>query len=226
MPDAKELAAWVAAQPRMSDITIKPASNQKVAQIEVSSKNRWVQLDLGGYAKGYALDRAVALLKQQGIANALINIGGNVIALGTHGARAWRVGIQHPRKPGPMATLELHDGEAIGTSGDYQRYFDLDGTRYCHLIDPRNGRSIPPVQAVTIITRGEHAGVKSDAGSKPVFLAGLGEIADQTSWLSAAEKMHLQEVLLIDNLGIAHATAAMNKRLEFTDKNMTRKIAP
>ena len=98
-----------------------------------------VKLDLGGYAKGYALDRAAEILKSQGIHNALINIGGNVLALGTHGTRPWRVGIQHPRKPGPLATLELRDGEAIGTSGDYQRYFELDGKRYCHLIDPRTG---------------------------------------------------------------------------------------
>jgi FAD:protein FMN transferase len=226
MPDAKEFIAWVAAKPSMSDISFKLSSEKKIAQVEVSSKNRRVQLDLGGYAKGYALDRAVALLKQQGIAHALVNIGGNVIAQGTHGARAWRVGIQHPRKPGPMATLALHDGEAIGTSGDYQRYFELDGKRYCHLIDPRNGLAMPPVQAVTILTRGEHAGVKSDASSKPVFLAGLGELSNQDAWRSAADKMNLQEVLLIDNMGVAHVTAAMNKRLEFTDTNMTRKIAP
>ncbi|MEJ1958715.1 MAG: FAD:protein FMN transferase [Nitrosomonadales bacterium] len=65
--------------------------------------------------------------------------------MGQHGDRDWRVGIQHPRKPGPIATLELHDGEAIGTSGDYQRYFEFGGKRYCHLIDPRSGQ---PVQGV------------------------------------------------------------------------------
>ena len=113
-----------------------------------------MQLDLGGYAKGYALDRAAELLRKQGIHNALINIGGNVLALGQHGNRPWRVGIQHPRKPGALATLELHDGEAIGTSGDYQRYFMLGKVRYCHLIDPRSGYPMQGVQAVTVLTRG------------------------------------------------------------------------
>jgi thiamine biosynthesis lipoprotein len=75
--------------------------------------------------------------------NALINIGGNVMALGSKGdGTPWRVGIQHPRQPGALATSELHDGEAIGTSGDYQRYFELDGERYCHLLDPRSAEPV------------------------------------------------------------------------------------
>lgn len=210
LPDAKQLAALVSAQPQMRDISF--ISNKTSAT--ASSRNRAVQLDLGGYAKGYALDRAALLLKQQGIHNALINIGGNVLALGTHGSRSWRVGIQHPRKPGPLATLELHDGEAIGTSGDYQRYFELDGKRYCHLIDPRNGQPAQGVQAVTVLTRGARAGILSDAASKPLFISGAG------AWLAAARQMQLNEALLIDAAGTVHLTAAMQKRLEFGDKNM------
>jgi thiamine biosynthesis lipoprotein len=187
---------------------------------EVRSRNRAVKLDLGGYAKGYALDRAAAILKQQGIRNALVNIGGNVLALGTHGERAWRVGIQHPRKPGPLAILELHDGEAIGTSGDYQRYFELDGRRYSHLIDPHSGYPVQGVQAVTILTRGEHAGLRSDSASKPLFVSGT------QGWLDAARRMKLEEALLIDAQGMVHLTAAMQKRLEFTDASTPRKIEP
>jgi thiamine biosynthesis lipoprotein len=159
-------------------------------------------------------------LKQQGIHNALINIGGNVMALGTHGSRAWRVGIQHPRKPAPLATLELHDGEAVGTSGDYQRYFELEGKRYCHLIDPRTGYPVQGVQAVTILTHGEHAGLQSDASSKPIFISGT------AGWLAAAQKMQLSEVLLVDAQGMVHLTAAMQKRLKFTDEATPRKIEP
>src|SRR3990167_2721776 len=83
-PDEKQVAQWVAANPQMSDILIENG--------RVQSKNKFVQLDLGGYAKGYALDRAAELMRRQGIHNALINIGGNVLALGQHGKRAWRVG--------------------------------------------------------------------------------------------------------------------------------------
>lgn len=212
LPDPDQIAALVKANPQMSDLVI--------AQSEVRSKNRSVKLDLGGYAKGYALDRAAEILKQQGIRNALINIGGNVLALGQHGTRPWRIGIQHPRKPGPLATLELHDGEAIGTSGDYQRFFELDGKRYCHIIDPRTGYPVQGVEAVTILTHGEHAGLRSDAASKPLFISG------KPGWLAAARKMGLDEALLIDAEGVVHLTAAMQKRLEFTDSKTVREVAP
>ena len=143
LPDMAAVEAVAKARPSMSDLTITDNS--------VSSRNRAVQLDLGGYAKGYALDRAAALLKGMGVHNALINIGGNVMALGDKGGTPWRVGIQHPRAAAPLATLELRDGEAIGTSGDYQRYFEVDGKRYCHLLDPRSGRPAEGTQAVTVL---------------------------------------------------------------------------
>ncbi len=227
LPDEQKIAAWVKVNPQMSDLSFSskcsltpiPSPSGRGEQC-VSSRNRAVQLDLGGYAKGYALDRAAVILKQQGIHNALINIGGNVLALGAHGKRPWRVGIQHPRKPGALATLELRDGEAVGTSGDYQRYFEVNGQRYCHLIDPRSGQSAQGVQAVTIITQGAHAGLSSDASSKPVFISGV------AGWREAAAKMQLENALLIDVQGIVHLTPAMQKRLEFTDSQTVRSVAP
>jgi thiamine biosynthesis lipoprotein len=214
LPDAKQLAALVAAQPNMHDLAFVSFRSSTL----VNSRNRAVRLDLGGYAKGYALDRALVLLKKMGVKNALINIGGNVMALGTHGARPWRVGIQHPRKPGALATLELHDGEAIGTSGDYQRYFELDGKRYCHLIDPRSGQPVQGVQAVTVLTHGARAGILSDVTSKPLFIAG------QDGWRAAAASMQLSAALLITADGVVHLTPAMQKRLEFTDKAVATRV--
>lgn len=205
LPNERKIAALVHANPKMSDITFDGE--------RLRSRNLAVKLDLGGYAKGYALDRAADILRQRGIHNALINIGGNVLALGTHGKRAWRIGIQHPRKPGPIATLELRDGEAIGTSGDYQRFFEVDGKRYCHLIDPRTGHPVQGVEAVTILTHGEHAGLQSDAASKPLFISGV------QGWRDAARKMQLDEALLIDAQGVVHLTGAMRKRLDFIDSN-------
>jgi thiamine biosynthesis lipoprotein len=210
LPDEKKVTALVKANPQMSDLVFD--------SLTVRSRNRAVKIDLGGYAKGYALDRAADILKQQGVHNALINIGGNILALGTHGSRPWRVGIQHPRKPGPIATLELHDGEAIGTSGDYQRYFEVGGKRYCHLIDPRTGYPVQGVEAVTILTHGEHAGLLSDASSKPLFISGA------QGWTAAARTMHLDEALLIDAAGVVHLTASMRKRLEFTDNKTVREV--
>ncbi|MBY0576372.1 MAG: FAD:protein FMN transferase [Gallionellaceae bacterium] len=223
-PEQKQIAQWVAANPQMNDITLSPGTSDVTADMAAaagakkmiaSCRNSAVQLDLGGYAKGYALDRAVSLLRERGIHNALVNIGGNIIALGQHGKRAWRVGIQHPRKSGALAMLELRDGEAIGTSGDYQRYFMLGNVRYCHLIDPRSGYPMQGVQAVTILTRGAHAGTLSDAASKPLFIAGAG------GWRAAAAQMNLPEAMLVDAQGNIHLTTGLQKRLEFTDKSIT-----
>ncbi len=203
-PDEKLIAQLVATNPQLSDITIE--------QGRAKSSNSAVQLDLGGYAKGYALDRAAILLKQQGIHNALINIGGNILAVGQKGNRPWRVGIQHPRKSGALAALDLHDGEAIGTSGDYQRYFLLGDKRYCHLIDPRNGHPMQGVEAVTILTHGANAGLRSDGSSKPLFISGI------SGWRAVAANMGLNEAMLVDAQGVIHITGDLKKRLEFADK--------
>jgi thiamine biosynthesis lipoprotein len=234
LPDEKQIAALTAANPQMSDIALSPNPYggttshstrlaKGVSQVAgypasgrgelVRSTNQAVRLDLGGYAKGYALDRAGEILREQGIRNALVNIGGNILALGQHGKRPWRIGIQHPRKPGALATLDLRDGEAVGTSGDYQRYFELGGKRYCHLIDPRSGHPVQGVQAATALTRGPHAGVLSDVVSKPLFIAGTG------GWRAAAMQMNLPEAMLVDAQGNIHLTAGLQKRLEFSDKN-------
>ncbi len=204
-PDEKQIALLVQANPQMSNISISLGRAQ--------SKNKFVQVDLGGYAKGYALDKAIAILRKRGIHNALVNIGGNVIALGQHGKRPWRVGIQHPRKSGALASLNLHDGEAIGTSGDYQRYFMVGNVRYCHIINPRTGYPMQGVQAVTILTHGVHAGALSDAASKPLFISGA------HGWRAAATQMNLPEAMLVDAQGVIHLTAQLQKRLELTDKN-------
>ena len=173
----------------------------------VWSDNPAVRLDLGGYAKGRALDDAAAILKAHGISNALVNIGGNVIALGERGDRPWRVGIQHPRQPGTLATLDLHDGEAIGTSGDYQRYFEAGGRRYSHLIDPRTGWPASALQSVTVLVAGERAGTRSDALSKPLFIDGEARLA------AHAARLGITRYLAVDAAGRIHASPAMKARL-------------
>jgi thiamine biosynthesis lipoprotein len=199
VPAAAEIAAWVQRQPRMRDLHIENNT--------VWSDNPALQLDLGGYAKGRALDDAVAILKKWGIQHALVNIGGNVIALGQHGERPWRVGIQHPRKPGTLATLDLLDGEAIGTSGDYQRFFEAGGTRYSHLIDPRSGWPAKGMQSVTILLRGAHAGARSDALSKPLFIDGAAQLAGHAAQLGIAD------YLAVNANGQIQLSATMQARL-------------
>lgn len=196
-PDA--VRATVARHPSMADLRFDGDT--------VWSVNPAVKLDLGGYAKGRALDEAAAILKQRGVANALINIGGNVLALGRAGDRPWRVGIQAPRGPGVLATLELADGEAVGTSGDYQRYFEADGKRWCHLIDPATGYPANGLQSVTIVVGGANAGTRSDALSKPLFIGGPDTLATR------AAELGLTQYLAIAADGRRLVSPAMAARL-------------
>lgn len=192
------------------------AAQPSVAQISISgnllrSSNPQVALDFGGIAKGYALDRAVFILHAHGIRNALINIGGNVMALGSKNGQPWQVGIQHPRASGPLATLALYDGEAIGTSGDYQRFFELEGKRYSHLLDPHSGQPATHTQALSIlITPRQDAGMLSDAASKPIFLAAA-------AWREMARRFEIKHVLRVDAAGRIAVTTDMRARLRWAD---------
>lgn len=199
-PDPAQIRRWVEANPRLSDLRYDGTI--------VSSRNKAVMIDLGGYAKGYALDRAARILREAGVKAALINIGGNILAIGQPGGRAWQVGIRDPRGEGSVATLALHDNEAIGTSGDYERYFMKDGKRHPHIIDPRSGETVDLVASVTIITSGgPDPGLRSDGNSKPLFIGG------PQHWRAMAERLGLDQVMLIDANRNVEMTEAMRSRL-------------
>lgn len=213
LPAQAEIDAWLGSKPSIADLTINGNT--------VTSSNRNLALDFGGYLKGVALDRAAAILRSQGIDNALINIGGNVMALGSKQGRKWRVGIQHPRQAGPLATIALENGEAIGTSGDYQRFFEVDGKRYAHLLDPRSGYPADHTQAITVlIPPGPKAGTLSDATSKPIFIAG------PESWRELARKMEIGMVLRVDRDNRVFVTTALHPRLEFVGQHPDITVVP
>ncbi len=205
LPDSGAIKAWLNAHPSVAQLTITADDTGAW----VSSSNRQVALDFGGSLKGTALDRAATILRDAGLNNALINIGGNVMALGTRYGAPWRVAIQAPRYAGPLAVLELHDGEATGTSGDYQRYFEVDGKRYPHLLDPRTGYPAPGVQSVTIVVDGPGAGVRSDVLTKPLFIAGAND------WTAIAQRLAVQSVLHVAEDGTVSVTANLADRLKF-----------
>ena len=140
-----------------------------------------MELDFGGIGKEYAADRAAAILREHGIVHALVNLAGDVRVIGTRpDGRLWRVGIQHPREPASVvATVEVVDG-AVATSGDYERYFEVDGRRYCHLLDARTGRPVAHWQSVSVVAdlatlAGSYATLAMlFAADAPTFLAGQG----------------------------------------------------
>jgi len=135
----------------------------------VSKRDPALEIDLGGIAKGYAIDRAIELLAQAGIHHASVNAGGDIRLLGDRAGRTWRIGIQHPRQPEALlATLDLADCSVV-TSGDYERYFEVAGRRYHHLFDPQTGRPARLCQSVTVVT--ERAAL-ADALATAAFVLG------------------------------------------------------
>lgn len=128
-----------------------------------------VRIDLGGIGKGYAVDNSIALLKKRGITHAIVTAGGDSRVLGDRRGRPWMVGIRDPRrKDNVVAVLPLINS-AISTSGDYERYFEVDGVRYHHILNPKTGRSATGVHSVSVI--GPDA-TTTDGLTKPVFILG------------------------------------------------------
>jgi thiamine biosynthesis lipoprotein len=129
-----------------------------------------VRIDLGGIAKGYAVDRSIERLRALGIRHAMVNAGGDTRLLGDRRGKPWIVGIRDPRNDGKVVTrLPLAD-EAISTSGDYERYFEEDGVRYHHIMVPGTGRPAREVRSATVL--GADA-TTTDGLSTTVFVLGV-----------------------------------------------------
>lgn len=128
-----------------------------------------VRIDLGGIAKGHAVDRCIELLQKRGITRALVSAGGDSRIIGDRFGEPWVIGLRHPdRKDEVFQRIPLTDA-AMSTSGDYERYFDKDGVRYHHIIDPHSGHSASLVRSATII--GPNA-TTTDGLSKTAFVLG------------------------------------------------------
>ncbi|MFQ5681543.1 MAG: FAD:protein FMN transferase [Candidatus Omnitrophota bacterium] len=110
-----------------------------------------LRLDLGGIAKGYAVDRAVAVLREAGVSSALIDAGGDIYCLGKKGKRPWSVGLRRPRHNGSVSKVFSLVDRAVATSGDYEQFFLYKGKRYTHIIDPRTGYPVDNgIRSVTV----------------------------------------------------------------------------
>ena len=198
LPDSAAISEFIAQAPSINDI--------KIDGTLITSRNPSVAYDLGGIAKGYAIDRAIDRLREAGIHNAIVNAGGDLRAIGQHGERPWRIGIRHPRENGILASIEISGDDSVFTSGDYERYFEVDGKRYHHIIDPRTGYPAMETTSVTVI---HDNAVTADAAATALFIAG----PDQ--WWSIAKSMGIRYVMLIDTHGTIHINPAMQSRIHF-----------
>lgn len=127
-----------------------------------------VEIDLGGIAKGYAVREALKVLKAQGITSALIDGGGNIYAYGLVYGVPWRVGVRAPRGEGVLGILQMTD-LSVATSGDYERFFEQDGVKYHHLLDPHSGQPARELISVTAISADP---MLADAWSTGLFIMG------------------------------------------------------
>jgi thiamine biosynthesis lipoprotein len=198
IPSEAEIRKLVAAHPTMADVQIKDRV--------LTSKNRAVQFDFGGVAKGYAVELALKRLQEMGVKNAIVNTGGGLGVIGRHGDRAWRVGIRDPIHQGILGSLELQDGENCHTSGNYERFREWQGKRYSHIIDPRTGWPVQQVVSATVI---HTDGALADAFTKPFIVGGTDE------WYEFAKRLHLKSVMVVDTEGTVYMTPEMQKRVTF-----------
>ena len=198
LPDSTAIKELLEQAPAVTDITI--------GDTLISSVNPSVAYDFGGFAKGYAIDRAIDHLRKSNIQNAIINAGGDLRAIGQHGDRPWRIGIRHPRENTILASIEVSGDASVFTSGDYERFFEVDGKRYHHIIDPRTGYPASSTTSVTVI---HSDAATADAAATALFVAG----PDQ--WLSTARNMGIRYVMLIDKQGTIHINPAMQSRIHF-----------
>jgi thiamine biosynthesis lipoprotein len=163
-------------------------------------------IGLGGIAKGHALDLAAGALRDRGVPDFLISAGGQVVAGGRRGERAWRVGIRDPRGAPEdfFARLSVED-TSVSTSGDYERFFILDGVRYHHVLDPRTGRPARGVRSVTVVSRDA---TLADALSTALMILGV------ERGLSLAESLEDVEAVLVDDQAAVHVTSGLRDTLE------------
>ena len=159
-----------------------------------------MRIDLGGFAKGHAVDNAAAILRERGIQHAIVSAGGDSRVIGDRRGRPWTIGVRDPRRPGEMVAMLPLEDVSISTSGDYERYFDADGQRFHHLIDPATGRSPSSVHSVTILAED---GLTTEALSKCVFVLGV------EKGLRLIESQRGVDAVVVDAAGALHYSTGL-----------------
>lgn len=184
-----------------------PAIDYRLVQLDVAHNTVFfahpdVRIDLGGIAKGYAVDRAVAILRAHGVQHATVSAGGDSRILGDKRSRPWVVGIKNPRDPKAVALkLPLTD-TAMSTSGDYERFFidEATGERVHHIINPRTGKASTGISSVTILGP---LGFDTDPLSTTVFVLGV------EKGLALVESLAGFDAIIIDGAGKLHFSSGL-----------------
>ncbi len=168
----------------------------------IGFRREGVRIDLGGIAKGYAVERGAEILRANGVRHGIVTAGGDSRIVGDRRGKPWVVGVRHPRDKQRIVTrMPLRD-EAISTSGDYERFFEEDGVRYHHIIHPATGRSAAAVHSVTII--GPDA-TMTDGLSTSVFVMGARD------GLALLDRLPAYEGVVVDSAGRMHYSSGLTE---------------
>ena len=191
-----------------------------VKHLEQINANVWskdiagLELDFGAIAKGYAIDKAVEALKLQGVNHAVVNAGGDIRTVGDHGGKPWKIAVRHPRLKVPLGWLEVKRDISIVTSGDYERFFDFEGKRYHHILNPHTGYPAMLNQSITVVA---NDAALADALSTAIFVLsyeeGIGIIENspgvEAIWVDRDMQLHLSSGMkgafhLLETRGSVH----------------------
>ena len=184
-----------------------PGVNYRLLKLDPNTRSirferEGMRIDLGGIAKGHAVERGAAILRQHGIEHGEVNAGGDTRLLGDRGGRPWIIGVRDPRDENKLVAKIPLVNEAISTSGDYERYFERDGVRHHHIINPRTGRSAEGVQSASIMGPN---GVWTDALSTSVFVLGV------ERGLALIDSLEGYEAVVVDGAGQLHFSQGLRQ---------------
>lgn len=172
----------------------------------VSLRKMGMAIDLGGIAKGYAVDRAFELLKSLGYRNLVVNAGGDLRVGGSKPDGPWSIGIQHPRDPGKiMARISVSD-TAVATSGDYEKFFIHQGKRYHHILNPKTGFPAEGCQSVTILAK--------DATTADALATALFALGPEKGY-ALCRRLEGVDCLIVDREGNAAVSPGLKDRISF-----------
>ena len=201
-PSEGAIARLVAANPRMSDI--------RIAGLELQGNNGALKLDFDAIAKGAAVDLAIARLRDLGIRDAQVQVGGVLRAIGDRSGQPWRVPIRRASGSGVLAVLKIRGDESMATAAVYDRNFIFGGMTYHDILDPRTGRPADGTQSVTVVHRDA---ATAEAAASAIFVAG------PKAWVGTARALGVRYALLIDSHGTVHLSPELHARIERVDPN-------
>jgi thiamine biosynthesis lipoprotein len=190
--------------------TLRPLVDLQAVHVDVRKQTIYLdkagmRIDVGGIGKGYAADQAVEALRRAGAIAGVVALSGDIKTFGRlPGEKMFPVGIQHPRKDGSvLAWIDLQD-EAISTAGDYERFFERDGVRYHHILDPRTLQPARSCQSVTVVAR---EGIWADGLDTGIFVMGT------ESGMRLVEALPDVEAIIVDHEGHVHVSSGLRDRV-------------